>query len=105
MGASNISITLQLTPQQQQDFTACAKTCGLDLAVWIVQCASVQAAAVIDAVQATPRHNRFEKLADNEPINARNRERRRVREKEGESLLTVARAYNTRFKAQRPKAR
>jgi hypothetical protein len=75
-----ITLLVTLTAQQQREFTACAKTCGLDLAAWVVQCAAVQAAAVIDALQAPQRHSRAKVLAANEPANARNRERRRVRE-------------------------
>jgi hypothetical protein len=49
---------IKLSAQQCFDFTACAKACGLDLAAWIVQCADVQAAAAIDAMQAGQRGQR-----------------------------------------------
>lgn len=51
-------IQIKLSAQQRHDFGACAQGCGLDLVAWIVQCADVQAAAAIDAMQALHRSPR-----------------------------------------------
>lgn len=52
------TLLIKLSAQQHSDFTTCAKMCGLDLVAWIVQCADVQAAAAIDALQASQRVQR-----------------------------------------------
>jgi hypothetical protein len=52
------ALLIKLSAQQRHDFAACARGCGLDLAAWIVQCADVQAAAAIDAMQALQRIQR-----------------------------------------------
>jgi hypothetical protein len=51
-------LLIKLSTQQHHDFAECAKACGLDLVNWIVQCADVQAAAAIDAMQALQRVHR-----------------------------------------------
>jgi hypothetical protein len=98
------TVALELSAEQARDFAACADACGLILERWIVECAAVKAADVIDAVQATDRRRRAAELADNEPTNARNRARRaRVRKtpplppQESETLQ-AARALNERFR-------
>jgi hypothetical protein len=52
------TLLIKLSTQQHHDFAACARVCGLDLAAWIVQCADVQAAAAIDAMQSLQRVQR-----------------------------------------------
>lgn len=85
--------TLQiiLTTQQRNEFTVCARACGLDLEAWIVQCAAVQAAAVIDAMQAPLRGQR--QLPEKTPLPSRTAKR---------ATFETARAYNERFRV-RPK--
>ena len=109
MTSAAVTLQVSLTDQQQREFTACAEACGLELVTWLVQCASVQAAAVIDAVQATQRKRRKQELAANEPANSQSRERRRARERTGpakapteSATLEAARSYNARFRARRP---
>jgi len=51
-------LQIKLSAHQHHDFAACAEVCGLDLETWILQCADVQAAAVIDAMQAPQRQQR-----------------------------------------------
>lgn len=97
------SIVIELTAEQARDFAACAEVAGLTIERWIVECAQVKAADVIDAVQATERQARAEIAA--EPGNTRNRERNRVRARlpkappppESE-VMAAARAFNARFR-------
>ena len=83
MTSTALTLQVPLSAQQRREFTACAEACGLDLVTWLVQCAAVQASAVIDAVQATQRKRRKQELAANEPANSQSRERRRARERTG----------------------
>jgi hypothetical protein len=55
------ALLIKLSAQQRHDFAACAGMCGLDLTAWIVQCADVQAAAAIDALQASQRAQRSDR--------------------------------------------
>jgi hypothetical protein len=91
-------LQITLTSQQQRDFTACAETCGLDLANWIVQCASVQAAAVIDALQAPERAERKSRQIPRNNPRALAAEGPRADAVES-STLKAARAYNTQFRS------
>jgi hypothetical protein len=85
------ALQITLTPQQQHDFAACAETCGLDLEAWIVQCAAVQAAAVIDALQASQRGQRKSR----EKPRGRSRTEHAIAES---TTLKAARSYNERFR-------
>jgi hypothetical protein len=85
-------LKISLSAQQQQAFTACAEVCGLDLATWVVQCAAVQAAAVIDAMQASQRGQRQSRKKPRDC----SRTRRIMTES---TTMEAARSYNARFRA------
>lgn len=76
--ADALTVPVVLDEIQAREFSACAKACGLSIEDWILDCARVKAAQVIDAIQATARRARATTRVDNEPNNARDRERRRV---------------------------
>lgn len=74
-------VTISLTAEQARDFARCARVAGVDLDQWIVQCAAVQAANAIDAMQATARRRRSQasEEASNKPVNVRRRLAARLR--------------------------
>lgn len=51
-------LQIKISAEQHRNFAACARMCGLGLEAWIVQCADVRAADVIDAVQIAQRGQR-----------------------------------------------
>lgn len=70
-------VHLRLDANQQRDFERCAYAAGMSLRDWIVQCAQVQAANAIDALQAEERRRR--RTGANAELNAKHREQRRRR--------------------------
>lgn len=75
-------VRLVLTSAQARDFTACAEAAGLTLERWLLECAAVQAAQVIDALQAPVRRARNAARLVNEAQNAQHRERRALGRRE-----------------------
>lgn len=65
-----------LTSSQRADFTACAESCGLTLAQFMVQATAVCVANRIDAVQAAERKARLRVKQVNEDTTARLRKQR-----------------------------
>lgn len=68
-----------ITIDEVRALAACSDTCGLSLGKWILECAQVQAAQVIDAAQATERKVRALRREANSgnPENARRRRERK----------------------------
>ncbi len=89
-----MNITIELTDLQEREFTACADACGMSLTRWIEECATVKAAAVIDAIQIPIRAQRNSSMLSNATINARTA----VNRKKRSEVLEAARAYNAKFR-------
>lgn len=97
------TITLTLTEDQERVFARCADAARVPLERWIVECASVHAANVIDVLQADARRQRAVVRASNAgPTAARARIPRKPRVKAQESTtLKAARDYNAQYRARR----
>lgn len=78
---ADILCQLKLTAAQARDFARCARVAGVELEDWMIQCAAVQAAHAIDAMQAAERRRRSERLeaSASRPINTRRAMDRRAR--------------------------
>jgi len=100
------TITLTLTEDQERAFARCADAARVPLERWIVECASVHAANVIDVLQADARRQRAEIRDTNTSATAgRARLPRRPRAKatpEESATLKAARAYNAQFRRSAP---
>ena len=97
------ALLIKLSAQQHNDFTACARVCGLDLASWIVQCADVKAAAAIDAMQALQRVPRPDRKKTRPRQRAEPTPAERVaagRAAAKSATMEAARSYNERFRRQ-----
>jgi len=96
-------ITITLTADQERSFTRCADAARVPLDRWIVECAAVHAANVIDVLQADARRKRAEVRADNATATAaRARLPRKPRAKaapEQSATLKAAREYNAQFRS------
>jgi len=96
------TITITLTEDQQRAFARCADAALVPLERWIVECASVHAANVIDVLQADERRRRAEIRDENASASAgRARLPRQPRAKASppeSATLKAARAYNAQFK-------
>lgn len=75
-----------LTDDERARFTACAESCGLTLAQFMVQATAVCVANRIDAVQAAERKARLRVKQVNEDTTARIRRRREQKKIEDQSV-------------------
>jgi Tfp pilus assembly protein PilP len=108
-------LQIKLTSQQHHAFTTCSETCGLDLETWILQCAEVKAAAVIDALQAPLRKERQSRKKQRPYARTERDETEETEETEAADVvpeksaqsptLEAARSYNARFRRKPGEAR
>lgn len=68
-----MKIEINLSDDQIRDFAACAQAANMSIERWIEECAAVKATAVIDAIQAPYRKERWNRVELRDTINTRNR--------------------------------
>lgn len=74
-----LQLDAHITLDEVRALARCADACGLSLGKWILECAQVQAAKAIDAMQATERRARCASREANSDsqVNERRRKARR----------------------------
>lgn len=102
-----MKVTIELTDAQERTFTQCADVAHVPLDRWILECAIVKAANIIDVLQEDARRHRAEVRALNASATAtRARLPRQPRAKAAppaeSRIFKAARTYNAGFRASKP---
>lgn len=102
-----MKLTLELTEAQERMLTTCADAARAPLDRWILECAIVKAANIIDVLQEDARRQRAETRALNARSTAASarlprQPRARSAPQDESRILKAARAYNAEFRASKP---